>query len=57
MTMFLRYTLKVNLKIYMPYVEFTCKTWFSPHCRSTDGQSPVRILEMRGKSLKTACEI
>lgn len=55
--MFLKYTLKVNLKIYVPYVEFTCKTLFSPRFRGTDVQRTVRILEMKGKSLSTACEI
>lgn len=53
--MFLKCTLKVDLKIYMSYIEVTCKTLFSPRFRGTDVQSTVRILDMRGKSLKTAC--
>lgn len=32
-------------------------TLLGPHFRDIDVQSTVRILEMRGKSLKTACEI
>lgn len=57
MIMFLKCILKVDLKIYMLYIEITCKTLFSPHFRGTDVQSTIGIVEMRGKSLKTACAI
>lgn len=53
--MFLKCTLSKSQNVYA-----ICRSLlynFGPHFRGTNVQSTVRILEMRGKSLKTTCKI